>query len=104
MEHLPEVFMVITVFLGVPSIITGAILGMRFLRIVERREERAAQELAISEKRMMLEERDREQEMAIFEKKLALEERERELEIYKLELEIRRLESDFGSDNKQLPN
>ncbi|MBL7990873.1 MAG: hypothetical protein JNN25_05510, partial [Candidatus Kapabacteria bacterium] len=65
---------------------------------------RAAQELAISEKRMMLEERGREQEMAIFEKKLALEERERELEIYKLELEIRRLESDFGSDNKQLPN
>jgi hypothetical protein len=78
MDNLPEIFMVITVFLGVPTIISGFFLARKFLGIVERREETRQQELMITEKR------------------LVLEERERELEIYKLELEIRHLERGIG--------
>ncbi len=85
MENLPEIIMVITVFLGVPTIISGFFLGRKFLTIIERREQTRQQELSIAEKRLML------------------EERERELEIYKLELEIRNLERGDGAENKQLP-
>lgn len=85
MGNLPEIFMVITVFLGVPAIISAFFLGRKFLSIVERREQTRQQELGLAEKR------------------LVLEERERELEIYKLELEIRHLERGEDRENKQLP-
>lgn len=85
MENLPEILMVVTVFLGVPTIISGFFLGRKFLGIVERREDIRQQELIIAEKRLIL------------------EERERELEIYKLELEIRHLERGVDGENKQLP-
>ena len=84
MEHLGEIFMVVSISLGIPTIILGYVLGKRFLRIVERREDTRQQELSITEKR------------------IGLEERERELEIYKLELEIRQLERGEGLENKQI--
>ncbi len=84
MEHLGEIFMLVSITLGIPSIIVGYSLGKRFLRIVERREEIRQQELEITEKR------------------IGLEERERELEIYKLELEIRQLERGEGLENKRI--
>lgn len=74
---------VLSMFVGLPTIIAGWALGKRFLRIVERRTEIQQQELAVAERRLIL------------------EERERELEIYKLELEIRHLERNEDTDNGQ---
>ena len=65
---------IVSMILGLPTIIAGYALGKRFLGIVERRTEIQQQELEVTERRLIL------------------EERERELEIYKLELEIRQLE------------
>lgn len=77
MDHLiAEVFMVVSISLGIPSIVAGYLLGRRFLKIVERRED-------------------------AMERRLVLEERERELEIYKLELEIRQLSSGEKFQDKQ---
>jgi hypothetical protein len=64
----------ISLFMGLPSIVALWSLGRRYLSVIERREDVRRQELAIAERRIIL------------------EERERELEIYKLEMEIRRLE------------
>lgn len=91
MESVTDIFAVISIFIGLPSIITVGVLARRYLKIIERREDIHRQELANDERR------------------LTLEERERELEIYRLELEIRRLEqgnasgaSDTETDSKQL--
>ncbi|MBD1209009.1 MAG: hypothetical protein H9535_11285 [Ignavibacteria bacterium] len=71
---------IVSMFLGLPTIIVGWSLGKRFLGIVERRTEIQQQELEVAERRLIL------------------EERERELEIYKLELEIRQLERGESAD------
>lgn len=71
---------IVSMTLGLPTIITGYALGKRFLGIVERRTEIQQQELEVAERRLIL------------------EERERELEIYKLELEIRQLERGESAD------
>ena len=83
MQEIIPMVAIVSMFLGLPTIIAGYALGKRFLNIVERRTVIQQQELEITERRLIL------------------EERERELEIYKLELEIRQLERDEKSNNSQ---
>lgn len=80
MEHITELVAVVSMFLGLPTILAAWSLGRKYLTLVERREDTRRQELALAERRIVL------------------EERERELEIYKLEMEIRRIEGDFKED------
>jgi hypothetical protein len=89
MENITELVAVVSLFLGLPTIVAAWSLGRKYLTLVERREDTRRQELAIAERRIVL------------------EERERELEIYKLEIEIRRLEGETEDveslKNRQLP-
>lgn len=62
-------------FIGLPTIIGGIVLGVKYLKIMEKSMERGNRELEIAER------------------KLILQEKETELETRKLELEISLLEN-----------